>query len=285
MKQETFENRISFKKRSTRTAFTLIELLVVIAIIAILAAMLLPALARAKQKAKDTNCVSNSKQFALAMNMYNNDANGTLISYADPSGGFNLWVARLQTNYNLSASSRCCPSAPQLATFVSVNKATSSNPDLGTADHPYLWDPTVWGGSGSKFQGGYGINAFCYSGYSSSPDFFNKESAIKFPTTTPYFADSTYADFGPTFNPLDVESPWDVYDGGYNGPGLGRVAIARHGGAGPGAAPRSLATGTGQLPGLSCTGCADGHAEMIKLNNLWGMTWSTSWPAGTSRPP
>lgn len=46
MKQETFENRISFKKRSTRTAFTLIELLVVIAIIAILAAMLLPALAK-----------------------------------------------------------------------------------------------------------------------------------------------------------------------------------------------------------------------------------------------
>ena len=279
MKQETFENRISFKKRSTRTAFTLIELLVVIAIIAILAAMLLPALARAKQKAKDVNCVSNTKQFALGMNMYINDFNGNLISYADPSGGFNLWIARIQTNYNLAASSRCCPSAPQLTTFICVNKAIGSNPDLGTADHPYLWDPTVWGGSGSKFQGGYGINAYCYSAYSSSSDFFQKEAAIKTPTTTGYFADATYADFGP--NPGDQESPWDTYDGGNNGPGLGRAAIARHGGP----ASKSMATGTGQLPGMSDVGFADGHAEMIKINYLWALTWSVSWPAGTSRPP
>jgi prepilin-type N-terminal cleavage/methylation domain-containing protein/prepilin-type processing-associated H-X9-DG protein len=80
------QNSISKNPQAGRAGFTLIELLVVIAIIAILAALLLPALNAAKAKAYQANCISNLRQFAIAVQMYAGDNRGELpVNLPNPS--------------------------------------------------------------------------------------------------------------------------------------------------------------------------------------------------------
>ena len=84
-----------------RHSFTLIELLVVIAIIAILASMLLPALGRAREKAREISCVSNKKQVGLAQIMYANDFDSFWVTQAEIEPA-NILLTGISVNIKLA---------------------------------------------------------------------------------------------------------------------------------------------------------------------------------------
>lgn len=117
----------------TRTGFTLIELLVVIAIIAILAAILFPVFARAREKARQSSCLSNAKQLGLAIGMYVQDYDEVMplaVAGVPP----NIFVlSELLEPYIKNPQIWQCPSKDSSVVLSALGKPNVSYaPDIGT---------------------------------------------------------------------------------------------------------------------------------------------------------
>ena len=264
----------------TRTpAFTLIELLVTIAIVSILAALLLTAVSSAKLKAQQVHCLNNVRQLSLGSLMYAQEHSryAGVETAAFPGGN---WMGTLH-EYAEVKGILICPSAPLLEPL------PASGNEQGYADRAWVrWTSD----KKTMFYGSYGYNGYLYSDirFSERGDpkqqvVFTSESAIQKPPLTPVFFDENWVDVWPWETDLPYTNLYTGQPFSVSPNQMGRCTIARHGSRNASSAPRAFDI-NGRMPGAINMGLADGHAELVKLEELWAYYWHLDWQPPATRP-
>jgi prepilin-type N-terminal cleavage/methylation domain-containing protein len=259
-----------------RQGFTLIELLVVIAIIGVLAGMLLPALAKAKDKAKAINCISNLHQWAIVWNNYCGDNRDSFPTGANPDGTVDenarsAWFDALALTPAQRQQITTCP----VAVGTNYNLSTAAGAGgFGGTFLAFLFPLQGSGGDAASDQyengepGSYGANLWMYNTQveiqgRAAANHWGKLGNATLPTQTPLMLDSMWRGGGP------------YWEGGPE-----TYAASAEPGVSSGDAGREMEHFT--VPRHASNKRTeivfyDGSASGLRISQLWGLKWHRNW--------
>ncbi len=266
------------KCRPAEGGFTLIELFVVIAIIAILASLLLPALTKARTKARAVHCFSNLKQWGITWSLYCDDYNGSFPEGTSVNWQRGEWVYVLRNAYAKKPDLLLCPNATMRRKLGSIREVSTYPEDPRVEDHGGpttatkfpMADPTSTAIPPRPLIASYGENCYVYNPRANVADMQGRPTLRNWrrledarrPTETPIMGDCMWRGGGPhhLLPPPRFHGEWIDSSAEFN-----HFAIMRHG------------------QGIQIL-FFDGGARYVRTRNLWHLAWNKEFDPNYPHP-